>query len=669
MNAFVSKIMEVNGQVRERATLEILQVNMGDLCNQSCKHCHVGASPRGENTMSRKTVDKVIEFLRKKKELILDITGGAPEMNLNFRYFVEKARPLAKELIVRSNLTVLLENGQEDIPDFYRKNKVRLICSLPCYTEENVDKQRGGGVFEKSIAALKILNAKGYAAGDLKIDLVYNPGGAFLPGPQKDLETDYKKALKEKYDIDFNALITITNVPIKRFKDDLREKKEYEKYMDLLKDNFNEHVVVNVMCRTLLSVGWDGTLYDCDFNQAADIPVVDPHGRKLHIEDVAPDDLDAMSIRFSDHCFCCTAGAGSSCQGSLKKVGQERTREMVSDYYGNVLSGSEDLKTTACCNIESVPKRVREVSRLIAPEISAKFYGCGSPIPLELKGTKVLDLGCGTGKDSYIIACLSGEKGEVVGVDMTDAQLKVANNYVDHQMKMFGFAKPNIKFLKGHIEDLKKIGLKDAAFDIVVSNCVVNLSARKDQVFAEVYRVLKSGGEFYFSDVFCDRRLPEWMKDDPVLVGECLGGALYWKDFERLASSAGFPDIRVYSSKPIKITDPGVRDKVGDTVFTSVTYRMFKIDGLEDACENYGEKAVYEGGIEDSLEEFILDDHHVFGRGEEVEVCGNTAAILSKTRFSKYFNVIGDRSKHYGLFPGCGTGPTIAKEEDHGCCC
>lgn len=577
MNAFVSKVMDVDKEATKRKPLEILQVNMGNLCNQSCKHCHVGAGPDGKNIMSKETVDEVLDFLKKKKELTLDITGGAPELNPNFRYLVEDARPLVKEIIVRSNLTVLLEKGQEDTPEFYGRNKVRVVCSMPCYARENVDKQRGGGVFDKSIDVLKMLNAKGYGrADDLKMDLVYNPGGALLPGPQKQLESEYKKHLKEDHGIDFNNLITITNAPIKRFKNVLDETDGYESYMDLLKENFNTEVVPNVMCRKLLSVGWSGALYDCDFNQALGMPVLDPSGNTLHIGDIDPDDLDGMSICFADHCFSCTAGSGSSCQGSLENGCIESTREMVSDYYGKVLSGAKDLKTSACCCVESVPQHIKEATKLIAPEILDKFYGCGSPIPDDLCCKKVLDLGCGAGRDSYIIAYLAGSGGEVLGVDMTDEQLDIAKKYIEHQMKVFGFDKPNIKFLKGYIEDLKTIGLGDSYFDKVVSNCVVNLSARKDLVFSEVYRVLKENGEFYFSDVFSDRVLPDWMKDDPVLVGECLGGALYVKDFETLANEAGFIKMKVVSETPIEISNPEIKDKVGEAKFVSITYSLRK---------------------------------------------------------------------------------------------
>jgi radical SAM/Cys-rich protein len=612
--------------------------------------------------MSKETMDECLRFLSYGEDLTLDVTGGAPEMNSNFIYFIQSARPLVKEIIVRSNLTVLFEPGKEDLPKFFKEQKVHLICSLPCYTKENVDKQRGSGVFEKSIKALKLLNDLGYSQElDLKLDLVYNPAGAFLPPSQKELEQGYKTMLKKDYGVTFNNLMTITNAPISRFKSSLKTKDEYNKYLGILEDSFNESVVGNIMCRTLLSVGWDGALYDCDFNQAKGMPITDEKGDKLNIEDITPDDLTGKDILFDDHCFSCTAGSGSSCQGALDSNPVEKTRDMVKDYYGKTLSGTKDLKTSACCDISSVPPYIRKISSVLEPEIVDKFYGCGSPIPLELEGKSILDLGCGTGRDSYILSHLVGKEGCVVGVDMTDEQLEVANKYVSIQTKKFGLSKPNIRFVKGYIEDLKTIDLKDDSFDVVVSNCVVNLSTQKDRILSEVFRVLKKGGEFFFSDVYSDRRLPDWTKEDPVLVGECLGGALYWKDFERLAKKAGFTDCRVFSKSNIDLPNDDIKEKIGFINFASITYRLFKIEGLEDACEDYGQVAVYKGGIDNSGHEFKLDDHHVFLKGKPLLVCGNSAMMLEKTRFSKYFDVTGSMKTHYGIFPGCGIKNLIDK--------
>lgn len=673
MSAFIQRLSTVERDIVCRLRLSILQVNLGNLCNQQCKHCHVNASPKGKRIMSKKTMDDCLQFLSRGSDLILDITGGAPELNPNFEYFVASARPLVKEIIVRSNLTVIFERGQENLVAFLKQNKAHLVCSLPCYTEENVDRQRGNGIFKKSIKALKILNYAGYGREpELKIDLVHNPSGAFLPAPQEKLEKDYRDTLEKEHGVSFNNLLTITNAPINRFKEYLDANHEYNRYIDLLVNNFNEEVVKDIMCRTLLSVGWDGVLYDCDFNQAKGMAIKDENNRKLNIRDIVPDYLEGKDILFDDHCFSCTAGSGSSCQGVLEPASMDNRRDMVKDYYGKTISARTDLKTSACCDLSSTPLYIRKINSLLAPEIIDKFYGCGSPIPLELKGRKILDLGCGTGRDSYILSYLAGEQGLVVGIDMTDEQLEVANRYIPIQMERFGFKKQNIKFIKGYIEDLKASGLDGDTFDTVVSNCVVNLSPRKDLILSEVYRVLKNGGEFFFSDVYADRRLPGWAKEDPILVGECLGGALYWKDFERLAARIGFPDCRVYLKRNIDLTNVDVKEKIGFANFASITYRLFKLEGLEDACEDYGQIATYKGGIDNARHEFKLDDHHVFLKGKPELVCGNTALMLQKTRFGKYFDIKGDTKIHYGLFPGCGSKNLIEKgdgKEDSVCIC
>ncbi len=346
------------------------------------------------------------------------------------------------------------------------------------------------------------------------------------------------------------------------------------------------------------------------------------------------------------------------------------TYDKISDYYGKILKTKKDLKTSACCFLEKLPVYVQEPLKLIEEEIQNKFYGCGTPFPLVLEGRRVLDLGCGSGRDCFVLSYLVGEKGEVVGLDMTDEQLSIANRYLPIQMERFGYKKSNLKFLKGYIEDLTTIGLKDSYFDIVVSNCVVNLSPEKESVLREVYRVLKGGGEFFFSDVYSDRRLPSWTKEDPVLLGECLGGALYWKDFERLAGRIGFPDVRIFASSGIDLFDQETITKVGFAKFSSMTYRLFKISELEDACEDYGQVAIYKGTIKESPHHFILDDHHIFERGKPLLVCANTARMLKDTRFSEHFIILGDLSVHYGLFKGCGESQTKEnKEKTMGGCC
>lgn len=316
---FKSSVLSVDETFSKRITLQILQVNLGNMCNQRCLHCHIDAGPTGDRIMSRRVMDDIVRFLSRKQGLTLDITGGCPELNPGFKYLVEKAVPRVKKISVRNNLTIFFEAGMEDLFQFYKNKRVKLICSLPCYTKENVEKQRGDGVFNKSVRALKLLNDLGYGTQEgLTLDLVYNPGGAFLPGDQEGLERDYKRQLHEQFGIVFNSLLTITNAPIKRFEQYLKANGNFDEYMRLLIDNFNHSIAGNIMCRNLLSVGWDGIVYDCDFNQALGLALRDPEGKIMEIGHLTPDDLEGRDIIFENHCYCCTAGAGSSCGGALK---------------------------------------------------------------------------------------------------------------------------------------------------------------------------------------------------------------------------------------------------------------------------------------------------------------------------------------------------------------
>jgi len=320
MNAFlhVLETHKFNPATLTRKKLSTLQVNMGDLCNQACLHCHINASPAGEKVMLKEMCDDILGFLVRTGVQTLDITGGAPELNPHFDYLVLKARPLVPEIIVRSNLTVFFETGKEWLPEFFQKNRVHVICSVPCYTKENVDKQRGHGVFEKSMKALVMLNKLGFArAHGLRLDLVYNPMGAFLPGPQDQLEGDYKKALRENEQVEFNNLLTITNVPIGNFRRHLERTDEKFQYFKLLKANFNPATVENLMCRSLLSVGPDGRLYDCDFSLALGLAIRNEDGAFLTLKDLAPEVLEGRLITTGEHCLSCTAGSGSSCTGAL----------------------------------------------------------------------------------------------------------------------------------------------------------------------------------------------------------------------------------------------------------------------------------------------------------------------------------------------------------------
>ena len=298
--------------------LEILQVNVGYMCNQVCAHCHVDAGPDRKEMMSRETMELCLDVLRKTKVKTIDLTGGAPEMHPDFRWFVSQIRLTdVKEIIVRSNLTIILANKKyHSLPDFFKQNRVHIISSLPFYKKDKTDRQRGDGVFSQSITALKLLNAAGYGKSnsDLQLDLVYNPSGAFLPGDEKTLENDFKKALKLDFEIDFNQLFAITNLPISRFLDYLIASENYEDYMSSLVEAFNPKAVANVMCTNTLSVRWDGMLFDCDFNQMLDIKVASPI---THLRDFNLELLQGRKIRVSQHCYGCTAGSGSSCQGTV----------------------------------------------------------------------------------------------------------------------------------------------------------------------------------------------------------------------------------------------------------------------------------------------------------------------------------------------------------------
>lgn len=690
MNAFLSVLessaIRPKDDCLKRTKLTTLQVNMGNVCNQQCRHCHVDASRQGTEAMSRAVIDSILKFLARHSGLILDITGGAPELNPHFDYFIVKARPFAKEIIVRSNLTVFFEPGKEYLPEFFKKHKIHLICSLPCYKQENVDSQRGKGVFDKSIRALRILNEKGYGTSDdLLIDLVYNPVGAYLPPQQSMLEKDYKHHLKGGYAVDFNRLVTITNVPIKRFKDYLNTTGEYNSYLKLLRDNFNPTAVERIMCREFLSVGFDGKLYDCDFNQSLGWVLKDEKGRELTIDTINAHDLENRGVMVGEHCLSCTAGFGSSCQGALaedKKSSRNgceaetlqdaiSTKEEVRQYYGKILKSTRDLKTNACCSIDSMSADKQSIITKIHPEITEKFYGCGSPIPPLLGGCRVLDLGCGTGRDAYIVSALVGQNGSVLGVDMTDEQLAVAKKHLNYQMRQFGFSKPNIEFKKGYIEDLSDLGIQDNSIDVVISNCVINLSPDKRAVFREIFRVLKPGGELYFADVFTGRRMPDTLQSDPILYSECLGGALYIEDFRRILREAGCLDYRVVSRRRIVLKNKEIEAKAGMVDFYSMTIRAFKLGDLEDICEDYGQVATYLGTIPYHPHVFELDDHHAFIAQKPMLVCGNTASMLTHTRYAPHFKVRGDRAIHFGPFNCAPAASKVSKGETStggGCC-
>ena len=315
---FADKIAEVGFKSLKPTNIEIFQINIGKLCNQVCAHCHVDAGPdKREENMSRATLEKCLEILSTYDIPTVDITGGAPEMNPNFLWFVEECSKLGKKVINRCNLTIIVANKKyHTLPDFFAKHKVNIVSSLPYFSKSRTDAQRGDGVFEDSIKALKMLNEVGYGieGTGLTLDLVYNPSGAFLPGSQASLQDEFKRQLNRRYNIDFNQLFAITNMPISRYMDYLIETDNYDSYMSLLVNAFNPATVENVMCRNTISVSWDGYMYDCDFNQMLDLKVA---VAKTHINDFDHEALLSRNIVLNQHCYGCTAGSGSSCGGEV----------------------------------------------------------------------------------------------------------------------------------------------------------------------------------------------------------------------------------------------------------------------------------------------------------------------------------------------------------------
>ena len=338
--------------------------------------------------------------------------------------------------------------------------------------------------------------------------------------------------------------------------------------------------------------------------------------------------------------------------------------EKVKNYYGKVLQDQSDLKTDACCSVIDLPEYIKTAISTVHPDVLARFYGCGLVVPPLLSGLRVLDLGCGSGRDCYVLSQLVGESGYVVGVDMTDEQLAVARRYIEYHTHEFGYARANVEFRQGYIEVLDDIGLESESFDIIVSNCVINLSPDKRAVLAEAYRLLKPGGELYFADIYADRRVPSELRDDPVLYGECLGGALYWNDFNELAKLAGFADPRLVEDRPIAVGDTMLADRLGNIQFYSATYRLFKLPELEPACEDYGQAVRYRGSVPNHEQVFRLDKHHAIERGGIFPVCGNTYRMLSETRFRPHFEFFGDWSVHHGIFEGCGTAAPFNQTRD-----
>ena len=344
-------------------------------------------------------------------------------------------------------------------------------------------------------------------------------------------------------------------------------------------------------------------------------------------------------------------------------------RKDVQEYYGKILKTKNDLQTSVCCAADSMPAYLRPYLKNIHEEVQSRFYGCASTFPTGIKGQTVVDLGCGSGRDCYLLAQVVGPEGLVIGIDMTDEQLAVARKHIDYHTNKFNLDKPNVDFRKGWIEDLSTANLGDNSVDAVISNCVVNLSPDKESVFREIFRVLKPGGELYLSDIFTGRRVPESLKTDPVLLGECLGGALYIEDFRRMLAKVGCFDYRTVYKASITLNSEEIQRKAGMIDFYSMTVRTFKCD-FEDICENFGHVVHYKGTIPEFPHGFTFDDNHFFQTSLPVPVCGNTYKMISESRLKDHFKLTGDFSKHYGPFHSSipHTQEGIPTNENGSCC-
>ncbi|MCP4134631.1 MAG: radical SAM/Cys-rich domain protein [bacterium] len=662
----------------QKTTIEIVQINLGNLCNLACKHCHVDASPAGIKNMNAETAQKIVETLLASGIKTVEFTGGEPILNPVFPYFIESLSG-NMELILRTNLVAFDLPEYRDMMEFLKLHSVEIIGSLPSPFEKTTNTQRGNGVFERSLNILKKLRERG-----LFVDLVYNPTGDYLPDDLSQLEKNYRKVLKEKFDIEFNKFISIVNVPIKRFRKQLEKEGTLDSYQQHLKKNFNPATLERVMCRSLISIDYEGYIYDCDFNLATNTRIRGYEDKKfweINFDNFKP------GIVFDDYCYACTVNQGSSCRGALLNA-ENRTgagsarfsfdelsttisdvKSSVQNYYGETLQSSRDLQTNACCTTDALPDYVKNSIKYISDEIVIKYYGCGSPIPLALNGLTTLDVGCGTGRDVYILSQLVGEKGFAHGIDMTKNQVSVAQKYQDEQMEIFGYSQKNVSFIHDYMESINR-HFSNESFDLAISNCVINLAENKGTVLEQIYSSLKFGGEFYFSDVYADRRIPESIAKNEILYGECLGGALYYKDFERLARKTGFTDPRIMSREIITISNPEIEALVENITFYSITYRLWKLEGLEDACEDYGHVVIYRGGIPYSPFKFELDNEHTFYKNKPERVCGNTEKMIRETRFGRYFEIIGDYSEHFGLFEDCGiSSAKDGAETSKGSCC
>lgn len=343
--------------------------------------------------------------------------------------------------------------------------------------------------------------------------------------------------------------------------------------------------------------------------------------------------------------------------------------ESVKAYYGRVLKNNGDLITDACCTSASLPPALQAMADKVHPDVRARYYGCGIVMPELLDGLQILDLGCGAGHDCFILAQLVGPRGRVTGIDMTTEQIELARRFETYHQEQFGYPRPNTRFMRGYLEELEVLPLEPNSIDVIVSNCVLNLSPDKSKVLQGAYRLLKEGGEMYFADVYASRRIPPELAEDEVLYGECLAGALYWNDFLAMARQAGFRDPRLVDHRPVRITDDDAQQKLGGIEFHSATFRLFKLSTLELACENYGQAVRYLGSIAHHPSRLQLDKHHDIEAGCVFPVCGNTYRMLNETRFRDYFNFYGSWERHFGILPGCGIASPFDEPSGASTCC
>lgn len=651
---------EPRGYIQPKSLSE-LWIHTGTICNLKCPFCFEGSSPTNKRIepITLKDVKPYIEEALKLGTDQFSFTGGEPFVNKEIIDILDYALNF-KPCLVLTNATTPIMNKISDLKSMLnKKHSLSFRVSIDFPDRELHDMNRGDGNFDLSLKAMGELHRMGFQVSVARLT---------RPEENKNaVNKAYLTILQQAGLPEDTNIVSFPNLGLPGC------------YMDVPQ--------ITERCMREYKTEQERNQFMCSYSK-----MIAKKGGKIRVYactlvdddkdyDLGEDLSKAMKFRIMlkhHRCYSCFS-FGTSCSNInkptiTKSKNLEETVKMkvsqidVKEYYGKVLKTNADLKTSACCSTESVPDYIKPILSEIEDEILQKFYGCGSPIPPALQGCTVLDLGCGTGRDVYILSKLVGEKGRVIGVDMTDEQLDVAIKYQDKMAKKFGFTKSNVEFKKGYIEDLDLLDIEDESIDVVVSNCVINLSFDKSKLLKEIFRVLKPGGELFFSDVFASRRIPQELKDDPVLIGECIAGAFYIEDFRRAMAQVGCPDPRILSTREIYITDAEIKRKIGMTRLFSQTVRAFKLNSLEDRCEDYGQHATYLGTIPEEELSFKLDEHHYFETGRTMLVCGNTASMLSETRYAKHFKVVGDRSTHFGLFNSISVVDQNSNNTGGGCC-